>query len=480
MSKNRTDLLNGISWSAFERFSVQGIQFAVFVLMARMLTPTAYGLVGMLAIFIVISQIFAEGGMSQAIIRKFNRTDTDCSTAFWINIATGIVLYCVLFLCAPWIADFYQEPQLVALLRVMALSVVFQSSLVVHRSLLTSRLDFKTQAKSTLVGALLSGMVGLYMAYHGFGVWALVGLQMVNQFATTLTLWIVSEWRPSLVFSMESFRNLFGFGSKLLISKVVDNLYQSIYPLAIGKIFSAYALGCYTNARQLGSISSENLTKIVQRAAYPMFCDIRRDVDKVRTRIEDYLRLSMFFIAPLMLGLAVLSEPLTVALIGHQWLYTARLLRILCLYFLLFPLNAINFMILEIYGRGTVYLRLQLFDIFCGVVLLGGLLKFGLSAVCCGLVLSAAISYTMNAWIAGKSIRLGVWLQLKAIMPVVVNAAIMASVIFCLQFLIEGEWPKIIIGITLGAMVYCGLSIAFQTRLCQLIVRMFNGRRMRS
>lgn len=181
-----------------------------------------------------------------------------------------------------------------------------------------------------------------------------------------------------------------------------------------------------------------------------------------------------------MLGLAVLSEPLTVALIGHQWLYTARLLRILCLYFLLFPLNAINFMILEIYGRGTVYLRLQLFDIFCGVALLGGLLKFGLSAVCCGLVLSAAISYTMNAWIAGKSIRLGVWLQLKAIMPVIVNAVIMASVIFCLQFLIEGEWPKIIIGITLGAMVYGGLSIAFQTRLCQLIVRMFHGRRMRS
>ena len=330
-------VIRGISWSAFERLSVQGIQFAVFVFMARALTPTDYGLVGMLGFFIVIAQLMAEGGLSQAIIRKLNRTETDCSTAFWVNLAAATALYGLLCAGAPLISRFYGEPRLTALLRVLALAVVIQATLVVHRAVLTAELDFKTQAKSTLVG-----LTGLYMAYRGLGAWALVGLQLTNQLATGITLWIVSPWRPGLVFSRASFRNLFGFGSKLLMSNVVESIYQSIYTMTIGKVFSAYALGCYGNARQLGSISSENLTRIVQRAAYPLFCTIRSDREHLRTTIRSYMKLAAFFIFPLMLGLAALAEPLTIALIGHQWIYTARLLRILCLSFLLFPLNAIN------------------------------------------------------------------------------------------------------------------------------------------
>lgn len=470
-----TDISRGISWSAFERFSVQGIQLAVFVLMARMLTPTEYGLIGMLAFFIMISQIVAEGGMSQAIIRKLDRTEADCSTAFWINMAIGVGLYWLLFAIAPLVSRFYQEPQLVSILRVMALAVIFQSTLVVHRSLLSSMLDFKTQAKSTLVGVIVSGAVGLYMAYQGFGVWSLVALHLANQIATAATLWIVSPWRPRMVFSYNSFRNLFGFGSKLLISKIVENLYQSIYPLVIGKVFSAYALGCFANARQIGSISSENLTRIVQRAAYPLFCDLRDDLSKVRNLIKDYLQLSMFFISPLMLGLAVLAEPLTVALIGRQWIYTARLLRILCLYFMMFPLNSINFMILEMYGKGTAYLRLQIIGACGGAVILVAMLPLGLSAVCCGLVFSSTICYFCNACIAGKLINFSTWEQLKAIFPILLNASVMAGVIYSMSVFIDRGWPQIVIGVIVGMIVYGGLTIAFQTHICLRLKFLIRG-----
>lgn len=466
-------LLHGVTWSAFERFSVQGVQFAVFVFMARVLTPTDYGMVGMLALFIIISQLVAEGGLSQAIIRKLDRRDEDFSTAFYVNILFGAVLYGILWLCAPLIADFYEIPELVKILRWLALCVPIQSTLTVHRAILTANLDFKTQAKSTLVGALLSGAVGLIMAYRGDGVWSIVGLQLTNQVATGLTLWIVADWRPKLLFSRQAFRKLFSFGSKLLVSQVIQMLYQSLYPLCIGKVFSAYALGSYTNARQLGSITSENLTNIVQRAAYPMFVQFQKDHTKLHSVIRGYMRMSMFFIAPLMLGLAALAEPLTLSLIGHQWLYTSQLLRILCLFFLLYPLNAINFMLLEIQGKGGLYLKLQMVNVLIGIGFLIAMIPIGLGAVCAGLVAGAGINFLINAHFAGRTVGLGVISQIRAIFPIVFNAAVMGIIVFFMRYILDGQWLQVALGVLIGIVIYLGLSTAFLTPLCQQIINLF-------
>ncbi len=470
-------IISGISWSAFERFSVQGIQFVVFVLMARILVPTDYGLVSMLAFFIVIAQLIAEGGLSQAIIRKLDRTEEDCSTAFWVNLAIGIGLYLILFIAAPLVSWFYEEAALTNLLRVLALCIVIQSTLVVHRAILTSRLDFKTQAKSTLVGALMSGLVGLIMAYNGFGAWALVGLQLTNQVATAATLWIVTDWRPKWQFSSCAFRDLFGLGSKLLACNVLDSLFQSLYTLTIGKVFSAYALGCYSNARQLGSITSENLSRVVQRATYPMFCNFQNDIERLRNGVRAYLRLATFFIAPLMLGLAAIAEPLTLALIGPQWLYTARLLRILCFSFLLFPLNSINYMILEIKGEGGTYLKLQTFSVVSGLVILFVMLPFGLSAVCCGLFANSAIGYMVNSRVAGAKINLGFIRQVKSILPILINATIMGIVVYGVQTILFGEWLRVGVGILVGLLSYIGLSVVFQTSTCELVVELLRNKK---
>lgn len=473
---NYKTLKAGISWSAFERFAVQGMQFIAFVFMARVLSPTDYGLVGMLTFFIVISQLIAEGGLSQAIIRKLDRDEADLSTSFYVNIAGGAILYLLLYVTAPYVALFYDEPRLTGLLRVMALCIPIQSSLVVHRAVLTSRLDFKTQAKSTFVGALSSGFVGIYMAYNGYGAWAIVCLQLTNQISTAVTLWLVTEWRPMLLFSTYAFRRLYGFGSRLLISKVVESLYNSFYILAIGKVFSAYALGCYTNARQLGSISSENLTRIVNRAAFPMFCGYQNDPHKLCGMVSEYIRLSLFFIAPLMMGVAALALPLTTALIGHQWLYTARLLRILCLYFLFFPLNSINFMILEIYGKGGLYLKLQIVNIVIGLSLLAVTIPFGLSAVCMGLLASAALSFIINASMAGRRINLGLLKQCRLILPTLIMATLMATAVFSVQLVAVGEWIQVVLGITIGLLTYGGLSMIFQTRVCVSVFNLFKSR----
>lgn len=470
-------IISGISWSAFERFSVQGIQFVVFVLMARILVPTDYGLVSMLAFFIVIAQLIAEGGLSQAIIRKLDRTEEDCSTAFWVNLAIGIGLYLILFIAAPLVSWFYEEAALTNLLRVLALCIVIQSTLVVHRAILTSRLDFKTQAKSTLVGALMSGLVGLIMAYNGFGAWALVGLQLTNQVATAATLWIVTDWRPKWQFFSCAFRDLFGLGSKLLACNVLDSLFQSLYTLTIGNVFSAYALGCYSNARQLGSITSENLSRVVQRATYPMFCNFQNDIERLRNGVRAYLRLATFFIAPLMLGLAAIAEPLTLALIGPQWLYTARLLRILCFSFLLFPLNSINYMILEIKGEGGTYLKLQTFSVVSGLVILFVMLPFGLSAVCCGLFANSAIGYMVNSRVAGAKINLGFIRQVKSILPILINATIMGIVVYGVQTILFGEWLRVGVGILVGLLSYIGLSVVFQTSTCELVVELLRNKK---
>ena len=477
INSSRKILLRGISWSAFERLSVQAMQFVVFIFMARALSPVDYGLVGMLTVFIVVSQLLAEGGMSQAIIRKLDRNMVDCSTAFWSNIAFGLTLYLILFFCAPLISRFYNEPQLTLILRVLAAAVILQSTLVIHRSLLTACLDFKTQAKSTLVGALLSGAVGIYMAYSGYGPWAIVGLQLTNQVVTGTTLWILSDWKPKFIFSMKAFRNLFGFGAKVIGGKLTQNLSTGLCSLFIGKVFSAYSLGSYTNARQIGSISSENLANIVQRAAYPMFCNIRHDADRMRTNMAEYLRLSTFFIAPIMFGLAAIAEPLTTALIGDQWLYTARLLRLLCPTFILCPLISINMMNLEVYGKGAAYLRLQVIALIVSMTMLAASISFGLSAVCCGMFIAAIINYWIAAHYGGRLVGLDFWPQVKTTIPILINSTVMATIMYVVQPLIPDIWLRIIFCTLIGLVVYLVLSIAFQTETCRIALRLLRSPR---
>lgn len=457
--KNKT--VKGIVWSSVERFSVQGIQFLVMIVMARLLTPKDYGLVGMVAIFIAVAQSLVDSGFSQALIRKQNRTETDNSTVFYFNIVVGILLYLVLFVIAPWVADFYDSPELTALMRVICLSVVFNSFVVVQRALLTVNIDFKTQAKASLTAAVVSGVIGIGMAYSGFSYWSIVAQQLVNLGLNTLLLWIFTRWRPRWIYSWGSFRELFTFGSKLMFSGLLDVVYRNMYLLVIGKVFTASSLGYYTRANQFAEFPSSNLTGIMQRVTYPVLCQIQDDDERLAQIYRRFLRLSAFLIFPLLVGLSAVAEPFVLLLLKEQWLFAATLLQIICFAMMWYPIHAINLNLLQVKGRSDLFLRLEIIKKAIAVLILCVTIPMGLIAMCVGQILSSLIALIINTNYTGKLIQVGFLRQMRDLLPTLLLSLSMWGVVYGITSCLSGTIPQLIVGIVAGMVYYIALSALF-------------------
>lgn len=457
--KNKT--VKGIVWSSVERFSVQGIQFLVMIVMARLLTPKDYGLVGMVAIFIAVAQSLVDSGFSQALIRKQNRTETDNSTVFYFNIVVGILLYLVLFAIAPLVADFYDSPELTALMRVVCLSVVFNSFVVVQRALLTVNIDFKTQAKASLTAAVVSGVIGIGMAYSGFSYWSIVAQQLVNLGLNTLLLWIFTRWRPRWIYSWGSFRELFTFGSKLMVSGLLDVVYRNMYLLVIGKVFTASSLGYYTRANQFAEFPSSNLTGIMQRVTYPVLCQIQDDDERLAQIYRRFLRLSAFLIFPLLVGLSAVAEPFVLLLLKEQWLFAATLLQIICFAMMWYPIHAINLNLLQVKGRSDLFLRLEIIKKAIAVLILCVTIPMGLIAMCVGQILSSLIALIINTNYTGKLIQVGFLRQMRDLLPTLLLSLSMWGVVYGITSCLSGIILQLIVGIIAGMVYYIALSALF-------------------
>lgn len=388
--------------------------------MARILTPSDYGIVGMVTIFIAVSQSLIDSGFSQALIRKQDRTQKDNSTVFYFNIAVGVILYFVLFFCAHPIARFYDEPILITVTRLVSISLPVTSLAVVQRALLTIKLDFKTQAKASLSGALATGAVGLSMAYTGWGVWALVWAQIAGTILNVAMLWFVTHWRPSWEYSWKSFKELFNFGSKLLLSGLLETIYKNVYQIIIGKIFKASDLGFYTRARNFSDFASSNITGILQRVSYPVLCTLQDDAEKLSQVYRRFLRLSAYIIFPLMTIMAGVAKPMIVSILTEKWLYAAVLLVPICLASMWFPVHAINLNLLQVKGRSDLFLKLEIIKKIVGVAILCGSIPLGLYWMCWGLVLSSLISLIINTHYTGKIINLGFLSQMKDLLPTLI------------------------------------------------------------
>ena len=459
----KTKTVQGIIWSTLERFSVQGIQFVVMIIMARMLTPNDYGLVGMLAVFIAVSQSLVDSGFSQALIRKQDRTETDNSTVFYFNLVVGLILYGILFVSAPFIADFYNEPQLVAITRVIGLSILFNSLVVVQRALLTIKIDFKTQAKAALTAAISSGIIGIWMAATGYGVWSIVAQQLINLGVNVLLLWILSHWRPQWVYSWKSFHELFGFGSKLLASGLIETLYRNIYLIVIGKVFSATDLGYYTRAHQFTDFPSSNLTGIIQRVTYPVLCSIQNENVRLADVYRRFLRISAFVIFPLMMGLAAVAEPLVLTLLKEQWLFTATLLSIICFSMMWYPIHAINLNLLQVKGRSDLFLKLEIYKKIVGVVILCITIPLGLVAMCIGSFFMSMISLVINTHYTGQLIQVGFFRQMRDLIPTFLLSVSMGAVVyFTINIISIHPIVQLGIGIITGILYYILLALLFK------------------
>lgn len=455
--------VKGILWSSLERFSVQGIQFVVMIIMARMLTPNDYGLVGMLAVFIAVSQSLVDSGFSQALIRKQDRTETDNSTVFYFNIIVGFILYGLLFALAPFIADFYNEPQLTAITRVIGLSVLFNSLVVVQRALLTIKIDFKTQAKAALTAAIISGVLGIWMAASGYGVWSIVAQQLANLGINTLLLWILSHWRPSLIYSWKSFHVLFGFGSKLMVSGLIDTIYRNIYLIVIGRVFSAADLGYYTRAHQFTDFPSSNVSGIIQRVTYPILCSIQNENERLSDVYRRFLRLSAFIVFPLMMGLAAVAEPLVLALLKEQWLFAATLISIICFSMMWYPIHSINLNLLQVKGRSDLFLKLEIYKKIVGIIILCITIPMGLIAMCVGSFFSSMIALIINTYYTGKLINVGFLRQMHDLFPTLGLSFSMGGFVYLVIHLMSlNPLAELSFGICIGIIYYILLSILFK------------------
>lgn len=458
----KQEAVRGVVWSAVERFSVQGVQFAVMIIMARVLSPSDYGLIGMLTVFIAVAQSLVDSGFSQALIRKRDRTTVDESTVFYFNIVVGVLLYGVFYLISPLVARFYESPELEPLMRVVCLSVVFNSLAVVQRARLTLNIDFKTQAKASLTAAMASGVVGIWMAHTGWGVWSIATQQLTNLGVSTLLLWGFAKWRPIRAYSWKSFGELFSFGSKLMVSGLLDTLYRNIYLIVIGKAFSAKDLGYYTRAHQFSDFPSASLTNILQRVTYPVLCKIQDDDVRLAGAYRRFLRVSAFLIFPLLVGLSAVAEPLILLLLKEQWLYAATLLQILCFSMMWYPIHSINLNLLQVKGRSDLFLKLEVMKKIIGIAILCATLPFGLVAMCVGQIVSSIFCLAINTHYTGRLIHVGFGRQMRDLAPVLALSLTMWAVVTGVQTLVGTAVLKLTVGVVTGIVFYAGVSRLFR------------------
>lgn len=461
--------VKGVGWSAIEKFSGQGIQFLVTLIIARILTPKDFGLVGMMAVFIAIAQALVDGGFSQALIRKQDRSDADNCTVFYFNIVVSVLLYGLLFLISPFVADFYNEPQLQSLMRVLCIIVVINSFGAVQKALYTATLNFRTQAKASFIAAVLSGGIGIFIAYEGFGVWALVGQQLTNALFSVSLLWWYSTWRPRLIYSWQSFRALFAFGVNLMISTLINAVYGNIYQIVIGKIFSAVSLGHFSQAKHITNLPSANITGILDRVIYPVLSSIQDDDKRLAQNYRKVLRTSAFIVFPLMCGMAALAYPFINLLLGEKWTLTATLMIPMCFSLMWYPIHAVNLDLLKVKGRSDLFLRLEIIKKFIGVCVLVISVPFGLQFMCWMHIVSSLISLFINTYYTGKLINVGFFVQMKDLLPTLLLSLVMFVVVFSLKFVFHNEFLLIAVGCIVGVALYLGFAYMLRYKELQYV-----------
>ena len=360
MQSLKDKTVTGVGWSAADAFLGQGVTFIVGLVLARLLSPEEYGLIGIVSIFTTVMLGIVDSGFSNSLIRKQEVTDEDYCTLFYFNLVVSVLLYALLYLGAPWIALFFKRPRLLLLVRVMGLLLIIQALSIVQNTILSRKIDFKTKTKASVISALSSGLIGIGMALKGFGVWSLVGQQLSRQLIYTMSLWYFNKWWPNAKLNGESLKYMWGFGWKLLVSGLLDNIWKEVYQMIVGKFYSPATLGQYTRSKQYANLFSANFTSVVQRVSYPALSQLQDEKERMVAAFRRVIKTTMFVTAIVMISMAAVAEPLIYCLIGPQWNQAATFLPLICISMSLYPLHAINLNMLQIQKRTDVFLYLEI------------------------------------------------------------------------------------------------------------------------
>lgn len=446
--------VKGVGWSAADAFLGQGVTFIVGLVLARLLSPEEYGLIGIVTIFTTILLGFVDCGFGNALIRKQDANDNDYNTMFIVNMSMSIMMYFLLFAGAPIIARFFDRLQLVSLVRVTGLLLIIQAVSIVQDTILKKRIDFKTKTKASIISAVLSGIIGISMAFMGYGVWSLVAQQLSRQLIYSLCLWSFNRWWPKLMFSVESLRYMWGFGWKLMLSGFLDRLWTQLYQAVVGKFYNPATLGQYTRAEQYASIFSSNITSIVQRVSYPVLSTIQNDKERMVGGYRRIIKITMFITAVIMISMGAVAEPLIYCLIGPQWYQASTFLPLICLVMVLYPLHAINLNMLQVQGRTDIFLVLEIVKKILAVIPICIGIFVDIYWMLISSVVYGILCFFLNSYYTGKSLGYSSWAQLKDVAPSFLVAFVIALSVFFLKFLPLSYWVILPMQIITGAVVF--------------------------
>ena len=452
----------GLYWTFINQFANTGLSFFVGIIIARLLSPSDYGITALPAVFIVIANIFIESGFSNAMVRKPDLKDEDLSTAFIYSASVGLICYIIIFIGAPWIANFYNEPILTPLVRVTALSFLWSPLATPQNIILQRKLDFKTPAKIVVTTRIIGAVVGVTCAYLGYGLWALVAMSVVSSFLNFMLTWLVVKWKPTTGWSKESFHYLWGFGNKMVGVAIIDCLYNNIAPIVIGKFYSVAELGVYNRAKGYSDLPSVQGTHVIQQVTFPVLSRLQDNNEALAKNYRRMLKLSSFIIFPIMTMFAALAKPLIIILLTDKWADSIILLQILCFAAMWYPIHAINLNLLTVKGRSDLFLKLEIYKKAIAITLLACTLPFGLIYFVSAGIVTSFICFFINTYFTGKLINVGFVTQIKDLLPTFCLSMLVFVVILSINQFVDILWEQLIFGGIAGIVIYLGGAIFFK------------------
>lgn len=472
-SELKQKTIKGLAWSSIQNLTNRGVEFLLMLFMARLLSPKEYGIIGLTSVFMTFSSTLTDSGFSNALIRKKDATNEDYSTVFIFNNCISITCYIIIFFIAPWVADFYSLPILCPVLRVLGLQTLIQGLCSVQNTLLNKNINFKKIAHIYISRNIISGLIGLYFAWKGYGVWALVIQALIASLISTILLWTTTSWHPSFIFSKSSFHNLFGYGSKLLITNLINNVYGEIYPIVIGKFFSPATLGHYARAKHWARFPSANFTSVLQGVTFPVLSKIQDEEERLRTIYRKMIKTSSFIVFPMMLGLAAVGKPLVFVAIGPKWDLCARLLPFICFTLMWYPINALNLNLLQVKGKSDLFLKVEIIKKFIALPILIFSIPYGILTLVMVSACASILYVFINTYYTGKLINVGFLKQMRDVTPSLILSFLMFAIVFIVVQNISSIYLQLIVGILIGAAFYIGCAYMFKFSELQEAITIF-------
>lgn len=458
--KNRAT--SGLLWTFLERFGAQCVTLIVSIILARLLDPVVFGTVAIVTVFMEILNVFIDSGLGNALIQKKDADDIDFSSVFYFNIFMCIALYLVLFFLAPLMSRFYGMAELTDIIRVMGLSLIVSGVRNIQRAFVSRKLQFKRFFFATIGGTLGAAALGIWMAYRGFGVWALVAQGLFNNVVGTVILWLTVKWRPKRVFSFTRFRGLFSFGWKLLVSDLINTVYNNLRQLIIGKMYTTQSLAMYNRGYMIPNVFVININSAIDSVLFPVMSSAQDDVNMIRAMTRRSIRVSSYIMWPVMMGIAACSTPLVSILLTDKWLPCVPFLIIFCISYAFLPLQTANLNAIKALGRSEIYLKLEIIKKIVGFAILAATMWFGPLVMAASNLLFAAINYLINAFPNRKLLNYSYGQQIMDAAPPMLLSAFMFGIVYCVRFLDLSNWLTLIIQIPLGVLIYVGGTKLFK------------------